>query len=106
MRHYLTIAIGSALLAGCATPSTRIATGLQRYGMDAGRAQCVGDRMQADLSIGQLQQIGRAAAAYRKGDSDPTALTGGDLLRVAAEIKDPAIALAVGKAAAACGVVI
>ncbi len=91
-------------LTGCAAPATRISTGLQRYGLDGQRADCVGTRLQSDLSLGQLQQLGRAAAAYRKGDTTPGVLTVGDLLRVAGELKDPAIALAVGKAAAGCGV--
>ncbi|RYG55016.1 MAG: hypothetical protein EON56_06315 [Alphaproteobacteria bacterium] len=92
------------MVAGCAAPSRQIATGLQRYGLDEQRADCVGVRLQRDLSLGQLQQLGRAAAAFRKGDTDPTRLTAGDLFRVAGEIKDPEIALATGKAAAACGV--
>lgn len=96
--------IGAATLSACAAPATRISDGLQRYGLDTARADCVGTRLQGDLSLGQLQQLGRAAAAYRKGDTTPGVLTVGDLLRVAGELKDPAIALAVGKAAAGCGV--
>ena len=101
----LTVAlVGATLLSACAAPATRISTGLQRYGLDGPRADCVGDRLQGDLSLGQFQQLGRAAAAYRKGDTDPGVLTVGDLLRVAGELKDPAIAISVGKAAAGCGV--
>ena len=51
-----------------------------------------------------MQQLGRAAAAYRKDDPNPATLTVSDLVRVTAEIRDPAIALAVGKAAAGCNV--
>ncbi len=96
--------LGTLALGACATPATRISTGLQRYGLDAQRADCVGTQLQGNLSIGQLQQLGRAAAAYRTGDTTPGVLTVGDLLRVAGELKDPAIALAVGKAAAGCNV--
>jgi len=96
--------LGTLALGACAAPATRISTGLQRYGLDTARADCVGTRLQGDLSLGQLQQLGRAAAAYRKGDTNPGVLTVGDLLRVAGELKDPAIALAVGKAAAGCNV--
>ncbi len=96
--------LGTVALGACAAPATRISTGLQRYGLDAQRADCVGTQLQGDLSIGQLQQLGRAAAAYRTGDTTPGVLTVGDLLRVAGELKDPAIALAVGKAAAGCNV--
>ena len=39
-----------------------------------------------------------------KRDPNPRQLTVGDLMRVAGELNDPAIPLAVGKAAAGCGV--
>ncbi len=103
MRILVTALAGLATLAGC-SPSSRISTGLQRYGIDERRATCAGDRLSNDLSLGQLQQLGRAAAAYNKGDSDPTRLTPSDLFRVAGQIKDPAVAIAVGKAVAGCGV--
>ncbi len=104
MKAFAITVLGGLCLTACAAPATRISLGLQRYGLDAERSDCVGTRLQADLSLGQLQQLGRAAAAYRKGDTSPGVLTVGDLLRVAAEIRDPAIALAVGKAAAGCSV--
>lgn len=104
MKALAVMLLSAATLSACAAPATRISTGLQRYGLDEQRADCVGTRLQGDLSLGQLQQLGRAAAAYRKGDTDPGVLTVGDLLRVAGELKDPAIALAVGKAAAGCGI--
>lgn len=97
--------IGIALTAvACTPPSTRIATGLERYGLDSQRSTCVGQRLERNLSIGQLQQLGNAAAAYRRDDPNPSQLTVGDLIRVAGEIKDPRVALEVGKAAAGCGV--
>jgi hypothetical protein len=51
-------------IAACAAPSTRIASELGRYGLDATQAQCVGERLQANLSLGQLQQLARAAGAF------------------------------------------
>lgn len=95
---------GAATLGACAAPATRISTGLQRYGLDESRSDCVGTRLQRNLSLGQLQQLGRAAAAFRAGDTSIGALTPADLLRVAGEIEDPKIALEVAKAAASCGV--
>lgn len=92
-------------IGGCATPSARISTGLQRYGLDQQRADCVGDRLQSRLTLGQLQRLGKAAAAYRQGDTDPRTLTVSDLIRVATELRDPAIAVEVGKAVVGCGVV-
>ncbi len=91
-------------IVGCAAPATRISTGLQRYGLDASRADCVGTQLQANLSLGQLQRLGKAATAYRRDDTTPGVLTPSDLIRVAGEVKDPAIALEAGKAAAGCGV--
>ena len=106
MKPMALIVLGALTLSACAAPATRISTGLQRYGLDAERSDCVGSRLQGDLSLNQVQQLGRAAAAYRKGDTTPGVLTVSDLLRVAGEIKDPAIVLAVGKAAAGCGVLL
>lgn len=100
------LALGTALcVAACAAPSQRIAMGLERYGLDAQRSQCVGDRLQRNLSLGQLMQLGDAAKAYRRDDATPGQLTVSDLIRVAGEIKDPKVPLEVGKAAAGCGVV-
>ncbi len=104
MKTIITTIAGALTLVACAAPATRISTGLQRYGLDQQRASCIGTRLQGDLSLGQLQQLGRAAAAYGKNDTSPGVLTVGDLLRVAGELRDPAIPLAVGKAAAGCGV--
>ena len=96
---------GSALLfAGCASASGQIAGELARYGLDEQRAQCVGDRLQADLSNAQLRQLAAAASAYGRDDPNPRRLTGADLTRVAGEIHDPAVPLAVGRAALRCGV--
>jgi len=98
--------LGAMTLSACAAPATRISTGLQRYGLDEARSDCVGTRLQRELSLGQLRQLGRAAAAFRSGDTSIGALTPADLIRVASEIKDPAIAVAVAKAAAGCGVLV
>ena len=54
----------------------------------------------------QLRQLGRAAKAYRTGDTDPTHLTSSDLVRVAAQMKDPAVPLAVVRTGLRCGVAV
>ncbi|VWX52848.1 hypothetical protein [Novosphingobium sp. 9U] len=104
MKAFALALLGAAALGACAAPATRISTSLQRYGLDQARSDCVGTRLQSDLSLGQLQQLGRAAKAYRSGDTNPGVLTVGDLLRVAGELNDPEIALVLGKAAIGCGV--
>jgi hypothetical protein len=94
----------TAALAGCAMPSTRIATELGRYGLDAQRAQCVGKRLERDLTIPQLRELAAAARAYATNDSSPGRLTVSDFTRVAATVRDPAVPVIVVRAGTACGV--
>lgn len=101
MRSVMVIAAALAL-AACASPRERIADSLVGYGLDQARAECVGEQLQRDLSIGQLRELGRVARAYRARDADPSRLTLDDLLSAASEIRDPAIPLAVAKAAGRC----
>ncbi len=97
------IGAGALMLAGCATPSDRIATELTRYGLSPSQATCVGDRLEARLSVPQLQQLARAAKAYSTNDANPRQLTAGDLARVSAQINDPGIPIEVASAGASCG---
>ncbi len=101
----LAAALGLTLIAGCVDASTSIATELGRYGLDAAQAECVGQRLESNLSIGQLQQLARAAGAVNAGDTTPGRLTGSDLMRVASQIRDPKVAVEVASAAGGCGVV-
>jgi hypothetical protein len=99
-----TVALVAFHLSGCVDPSAKIATSLERYGFQPAQSQCVGERLEANLSIGQLQQLGRAARAAREGDTTPGRLTTGDFIRVAGQVKDPRVPLEVAKAAAGCGI--
>jgi hypothetical protein len=103
-RLLLLLATGTLALSGCATPSARIADQLGGYGLNAGQALCVGQRLQANLSLGQLQQLARAAGALTRGDTTPGRLTPTDLFRVARQIEDPKVAIEVARAASSCGV--
>jgi hypothetical protein len=97
--------VGLLLTSACATPKAQIADSLTRYGLERTQAECVGGDLQRNLSLGQLQELGRAAGAYRQNDPDPSRLTVNDLLRISSEIKDPAVPLAVARAAGRCGLV-
>ena len=99
----LTLVAGAASLGACVDPSAKIATSLEGYGFQPAQSQCVGNRLEANLSIGQLRQLGRAAKASRQGDTTPGRLTVSDFVRVAGQVNDPKVPLEVGKAAAACG---
>ena len=105
MRTPLILSLAAAL-AACASPSDRISDQLQRYGLDAGRAQCVGDWLQRDLTIDQLRQLAAAAKAYQATGRSADQLTAGDLVRVAGNVRDPAVAIAVVSAGAGCGLTI
>ena len=104
-RIFGSVAVGIATLslAACVNPSARIATSLEGYGFQPAQSQCVGDRLEANLSLGQLQQLGRAAKASRQGDTTPGRLTASDFVRVSRQVKDPKVPFEVGKAAVACG---
>lgn len=105
-KRYRNLAVATGVfcvLAACVNPSARIATSLTRYGLDAQQSQCVGDRLEANLSLGQLQKLGRAARAFNEGDTTPGQLTPSDFVRVASRIDDPQVPIEVAKAAAGCG---
>ena len=94
--------VGALAAAGCADTSDRIASELVKAGLDEQRAQCVGQSLERDLSLGQLRQLAAAARAYRSNDSTPGRLTASDLLRASAEVRDPAVTVAVATAAGRC----
>ncbi len=98
------ILFATAAIAGCASPSARIAAELGRFGLDPQRAQCVGGRLERDLTIAQLRELAGAARAYAANDSTPGRLTASDFTRVAASVRDPAVPIAVVRAGSACGV--
>lgn len=103
MRRWVVV-VGVVAVAGCASVSGTIAGELGRYGLDQPRAQCVGDRLAADLSNDQLRELAAAARAYGRNDPNPARLTVADLARVAGQLRDPKVPLAVGRAAVGCGV--
>lgn len=87
MRHI--IVLGSLLLlAGCATPSQRIATKLTQYGLPPAQAQCMGDRLASRLSRAQLQRLADIAQL----DPDRVGrMTVNEIAQTLGESGDPAI---------------
>ena len=102
MRLFLPFA-ATAALSACATPSDRISDALVGYGINPREAQCVGDRLEKRLSLSQLQELAGLARSYRENDPEPRRLNINDLLRVAAQVKDPRVPIEVAKAAGNCG---
>lgn len=100
----IALTIAAASLAACVDPSSKISTELVRYGIAQGQADCLGKRLESRLSIGQLQQLARAARAATVGDDTPGRLTASDLARVQRQIDDPKIPYEVVSAATGCGI--
>ena len=70
-------------LAACATPAERITDRLEAAGLPGSTARCMGNRLAAKLSYGQLEELNRVVKdaggekvtvnrlAHRLGDADP-----------------------------------
>jgi hypothetical protein len=71
------------LLAACATPAERITDRLQAAGVPGAEARCMGNRLAARLTLGQLEELNRVVKTEagehltvnrlvrRLGDADP-----------------------------------
>ena len=89
-----------ASAAACSSPAERISVTLQSYGLDAQRADCVGEQLERSLSTSQLMSLGKAARDYRSRAGDRT-LSFPDLLSVGSGL-DPAIQTASVQAGMVC----
>ncbi len=78
------LAVAAALaLAACATPAERITDHLEAAGVPGSQARCMGNRLAARLTIGQMAELNRIVRnsrgdrltvtrlAQRLGDTDP-----------------------------------
>ena len=102
----LLVGIVALTTGACATVAAeRIADTLTGYGIERAKAECVGDRLGRELSMSQLQELGRVARAYRENDPNPNRLTLNDLIRVSSQVRDPRVPIEVAKAAGNCGLV-
>lgn len=76
------------LLAGCATPETRLRTGLTNAGLSQGVAACMAERMVDRLSLLQLRRLGALGSL---GDKPLRELSPEQFLRKVRALKDPEI---------------
>jgi hypothetical protein len=104
--RYLICLSAAAALASCASPSHRIADELVRYGLDPARSQCIGQRLERELTTAQLRELAATARAYAEQETTPGRLTASDLMRVARSVRDPAVPVTVVRVASGCGVTI
>lgn len=94
----LTVAAG-AVLAGCATPETRLRNGLVEAGLSKPLATCMAERMVDRLSLVQLRRL---SALGSLGDKPLTELTPEQFFRKVRALKDPEILGVTTSSAAIC----
>lgn len=94
---------GAALLvsglAACATPETRLRTGLVNAGLPQPTAACMADYMIHRLSLVQLRRLQSLSTV---GDIDYRRVTVDQYLHKVRALKDPEILTVTGKAALTC----
>jgi uncharacterized lipoprotein YajG len=99
MRIAVAVVAVSLLLAGCATPSQRIATKLTQYGVPPTQAQCMGDRLASRLTRAQMQRL--ADLAHLDPDRIGK-MTVAEIAETLGETGDPAIVAEVIRSGLIC----
>jgi hypothetical protein len=92
-------ALPIALMAGCATPETRLRNGLVEAGLSKGIATCMAERMVDRLSLLQLRRL---SALGSLDDKPLRELSLDQLLRKVRALKDPEILGVTTSSAAIC----
>lgn len=87
------------MLAGCATPETRLKNGLVEAGLSQGIAACMAERMVDRLSLLQLRRLSSLGSL---GDKPIRELTTEQFFRKVRALKDPEILGVTTSSAALC----
>ncbi|MES1985166.1 MAG: hypothetical protein V4461_09440 [Pseudomonadota bacterium] len=95
----VSVLMASILLASCATPQTRVETGLMDAGLSPRMAACMADRMVDRLSLVQLKRLQSLA---RVGRTDFERVTVDGFLYKIRALEDPEIFAVTSKAALVC----
>lgn len=101
MRSFALVSLVAIALSGCMASRYQIANALERYGLNSNQASCASEFLRGHLSTGQVDRLARAADDFRGNGN----LNFGDLVRVAASVRDNETFLQVGAAALACKLV-
>jgi hypothetical protein len=92
-------ASGLIMLSGCATPESRIRTGLVRAGLSAPMAGCMARNLTDRLTTAQLSRVAQMADGRKL---DPNRTTVGELVRHIGTLGDPEILRAATASTIAC----
>ncbi len=87
------------MLSACATPETRLATGLRDAGLSKRSSACLAHEMADDLSLGQLMKVSKLAA-FR--DTSLGQMSMAEFLKATRALQDPAILKIATVSAAVC----
>lgn len=101
MRSCACVCLMAATLSGCMASRYQIADTLERYGLSPNQASCASEFLRGHLSTGQVNRLARAADDFHRD----RVLNFGDLVRVAASLRDSQTMLQVGAAAVTCKLV-
>lgn len=101
MRSLMFVPLAALALSGCMASRYQIADALERYGLNPNQASCASEFLRGHLSTGQVNRLARAADDYNRAGE----LNFGDLVRVAASVRDGETFAQVGAAAVACKLV-
>ena len=94
------LSLGAAFfLANCATPETRLRTGLIEAGLPSPQAACMAERMADRLSLLQLKRLGSLGALK---DKDPNSMTEAEFLHQVRALNDAEILTVSVSSAAVC----
>src|SRR5690606_17117218 len=97
----LAILIPILALAACATPETRLRTGLMDAGLSPRMSECMADRMVNELSIVQLRRLQSLGSLKSEKVRN---LSVAEFLHKVRALRDAEILAETSKAAAACAI--
>lgn len=99
VRYLLPLMLPALALAGCASPETRLRTGLANAGLSQAMATCMADRMVDRLSLVQLRRLSSLESLRGRRVAD---LTPEQFLRKVRALGDPEILGVTTSSAAVC----
>lgn len=101
MKRLLIVTLPLVALLGCATPETRLRTGLMNAGLSAGQSACMADRMVNKLSLLQLRRIASLRNFGRERIGD---MSVDRFLHNIRSLEDPEILAVTTRAALSCAI--
>jgi hypothetical protein len=97
------LVLSITLLAGCATPESRLRTGLVEAGLSKRQSACMAQRMVDRLSLSQLMRL---SSLSKVKEADMRELTVGQFLHNVRALRDPEIVLVTTRAAVGCAIAV